>query len=152
RPKAVPVHCKWDGERGVWTDGEFWFDEAAAEKAARFFPDHLVLTEAEWAGRPFDLADWQEHDIVRPVYGWKRPDGTRRYRRVFVWVPRKNGKTELAAGMAILMLVGDGEPAGQVYSIATNKEQAELCFNKAIAMVQRSPTLGQVLESYKTSV
>lgn len=152
RPLAVPAHCEWDAGRGVWTDGPYWYDEVAAEKAASFFPDHLVLTEGEWAGKPFVLADWQDHDIIRPAFGWKRADGTRRYRRIFVWVPRKNGKTELAAGVAILMLVGDGEPAGQVYSIATSKEQAELCFNKAIAMVQRSPTLGQVLEGYKTSV
>jgi phage terminase large subunit-like protein len=152
RPRAVPAHAVWNAQRLVWTDGEFWFDERAADAAARFFPEHLVLTEGEWAGRPFVLADWQEHDIVRPTFGWKRPDGTRRYRRVYVWVPRKNGKTELAAGIAILVLVGDAEEAGQVFSIATNKEQAELVFNKSISMVQRSPTLGDTLETYKTSV
>lgn len=152
RPRAVPARAVWDADRLAWVDGDFWYDERAAEAAARFFPEHLVLTEGEWAGRPFELADWQEHDIVRPTFGWKRPDGTRRYRRVYVWVPRKNGKTELAAGIAILVLIGDGEEAGQVFSIATNKDQAELVFNKAISMVQRSPTLGGLLETYKTSV
>lgn len=155
RPRAVPAHAVWDDRALVWRDGEYWFDERAADAAARFFPEHLVLTEGEWAGLPFVLSDWQEHDIVRPTFGWKRPDGTRRYRRVYVWVARKNGKTELAAGIAILVLVGDAEEAGQVFSIATNKEQAELVFNKAISMVQRSPTLGGsggTLETYKTSV
>jgi phage terminase large subunit-like protein len=51
--------------------------------------------------RPFVLEAWEEHDIVRPLFGWKRADGTRRYRRCFVWVARKNGKTELAAGIAL---------------------------------------------------
>jgi phage terminase large subunit-like protein len=78
---------------------------------------------------------WQEHDIVRPLFGWKRADGTRRYRRAFVWVARKNGKTELAAGIALLVLLGDGEPGGQVYSIASEKDQASIVFNKAAAMV-----------------
>ena len=152
RPKAVHASATWDEARGVWVDGEFWFDEVSAEKAARFFPEHLVLTEGEWAGRPFALEGWQEHDVVRPAFGWKRPDGTRRYRRVYVWVPRKNGKTELAAGIAILILVGDGEEAGQVYSIASHKDQAELVFNKAITMTEKSATLASVLEAYKTSL
>lgn len=138
---------------GTMRDGEFHFDPETADRVARFFPEHLVLTEGEWAGRPFVLARWQEHDIIRPLFGWKRADGTRRYRRCFVWIARKNGKTELAAGVAILMLIADGEEAGQVYSIATNKDQAALVFNKSTAMVQRSPTLGgDILETYKTSV
>ena len=69
----------WDGE--FWRDGpdgEYWYDEATAAKAARFFPQHLKFTEGEWAGRPFVLEAWQEHDIVRPTFGWKRADGTRR--------------------------------------------------------------------------
>jgi phage terminase large subunit-like protein len=131
---------------------DFWFDERAADKAAAFFPQHLRLTEGEWAGRPFRLEGWQEHDIIRPLFGWKRPDGTRRYRRCFVWVPRKNGKTELAAGVALIALVGDGEPAGQVFSIAKDKDQARLVFTKATAMVQRSPELSKHLECLKPSI
>lgn len=152
RPAGVGAHCEWDGGAQVWRDGEFWFDERAADKAARFFPDHLCLTEGEWAGRPFELADWQENDIVRPTFGWKREDGTRRYRRVYVWVARKNGKTELAAGIAILMLLGDGEEAGQVWSMATDNNQARLVFDKATAMVAKSPSLSDVLETLKTSI
>ena len=76
--------------------GKFWFDPVAADAAEGFFPEYLRLTDAEWAGRPFHLADWQAQDIIRPAFGWKRKDGTRRYRRVIVWIPRKNGKTELA--------------------------------------------------------
>jgi len=142
----------WDGDTGVWRDGEFWYDEAKADKAVRFFAEHLCLTEGEWAGKPFILEGWQEHDIVRPTFGWMRADGRRRFRRVFVWVARKNGKTELAAGISLLMLLGDAEPGGQVFSIAAEKDQASIVFNKAAMMVAYSRTLGAYIECLKTSI
>lgn len=72
---------------------EYWFDEAAADAAVAFFPRYLRFTAGEWAGKPFVLEGWQEHDVIRPAFGWKRKsDNTRRYRKVYVWVPRKNGK------------------------------------------------------------
>lgn len=141
RPRGVYKTAVWDDVGLVWRDGVYWYDERAADKAAGFFPKHLSLTTGEWSGRPFILEDWQEDDLIRPLFGWKRTDGTRRYRRCYVWIPRKNGKTELAAGVALLMLVGDGEDGGEVYSIASEKEQASIVFNKASAMVAKSPTL-----------
>ncbi|WP_406871612.1 terminase TerL endonuclease subunit [Aminobacter sp. P9b] len=152
RPRGVDKRAVWDDRSLVWRDGDFWFDEKAAAAAVGFFPEHLCLTAGEWAGRPFDLEDWQQDDIVRPLFGWKRPDGTRRYRRCYVWVPRKNGKTELAAGIALLVLVGDAEEAGQVYSIAKDKDQASLVFDKATLMVGKSETLPADLECFKTSI
>lgn len=142
----------WDAEVGFWRDGPFWYDPKAAQAAVDFFEQHLCLTEGEWAGRPFKLEPWQEHDVLRPLYGWKRADGTRRYRRCFVWIPRKNGKTEFAAGLALLMLLGDGEPGGQVFSIAAEKDQASIVFNKATVMVSYSASLGQLLECLKPSI
>jgi phage terminase large subunit-like protein len=132
--------------------GRYWYDEATADKAVAFFPNHLRLTTAEWAGRPFTLSGWQEHDIIRPLFGWKRADGTRRYRRCVVWVPRKNGKTELAAGIALLMLIGDGEFAGEVYAMASKEDQAKIVFAKASAMVQMSEALSGGMEALKTSI
>lgn len=131
---------------------DYWFDAAAADRAVAFFPTHLRLTEGEWAGRPFTLEPWQANDIIRPLFGWKRADGTRRYRRCFVWVPRKNGKTELAAGIALLMLLGDAEPGGQVFSIAADKAQAAIVFNKASIMAARSPALAAELEILTTAL
>jgi phage terminase large subunit-like protein len=152
RPPAVHVGAVWSDLNRRWEDGEYWYDEAAADAAVAFFADHLCLTEGEWAGRPFVLEGWQEHDIVRPLFGWKRPDGTRRYRRCYVWVPRKNGKTELAAGIALLVLLGDGEHGGQVYSIATDVDQARIVFDKATAMVGKSETLSEELLCLKPSI
>ena len=130
----------------------YWFDEVAATNAVNFFPKYLRFTKGEWTGRPFVLAPWQEHKIIRPLFGWKRADGTRRYRRCWVWVPRKNGKTELAAGVSLLTLIGDGEPAGQVFSIATSKEQASIVFEMASNMVAQSEALEEHLVVLATSI
>lgn len=152
RPAGVGPKAVWNAARSVWTEGEFWFDAATADKAVAFFETNLVFTKGEWAGRPFMLEAWQADDIIRPVFGWKRADGTRRYRRVFVWVPRKNGKTELAAGVALLVLVGDGEAGGEVYSIASHEGQARLVFDQATTMAGKSDTLQQDLLCLKTSI
>ena len=150
RPRGVKASATFDGQ--AWREGEFWFDERVADQAVAFFHDHLRFSEGEWAGRPFRLEPWQEDEIVRPTFGWKRADGTRRYRRVYVWVARKNGKTELAAGVALLAFLGDGEPGGQAFAIAAEKDQAGIVFTKATNMVARSPTLSAQLDCLKTSI
>lgn len=152
RPPWIRASATWCHARSTWVDGEYWFDDKAANSAASFFPNHLRFTEGEWAGKPFHLEPWEANDIVRPLFGWKRADGTRQFRRCIVWIPRKNGKTELAAGVALLALIGDGELGGQVYSIAKDKDQARLVFAKASAMVNLSPTLSGLLETYKPSI
>ena len=130
----------------------FTYDKAAADAAVLFFSRYLRHTEGEWWGRPFILQPWQEFRIIRPAFGWKRGDGTRRYRVVYVEIPRKNGKTELAAGGALLLLVADGEPGAQVYSMAVDAEQASIVFNKASIMVGLSPALGETLECLKKTI
>lgn len=134
-------------------DGRYWYDEEAASAAVAFFPKFLRLTVGEFYNRPFVLAPFQEHDIVRPLFGWKRTsDGTRRYRRCYVWIPRKNGKSELAAGIALLVMLGDAEPGGQVLSIATDKNQALITLDKALQMVALSPDLQQHLVAFKETL
>lgn len=134
-------------------DGRFWLDDQAASRAVEFFPRYIRLTVGEFYNRPFILAPWQEHDIIRPLFGWKRvEDGTRRYRRCYVWVPRKNGKSELAAGVGLLVMLGDGEPGGQVYSIASDKAQALITVDKAIQMVGLSEDLQEHLVSFKETL
>ena len=108
-------------------DGDFWFDEEAADRAVSFFPDMLRHSKGQWAGRPMHLAPWQE-DVIRPLFGWKRKDGSRRYRQCYIEVPRKNGKSTLAAGIALYMLFADGEPGAEVYSCAADQEQAGIVF------------------------
>ena len=131
---------------------EYHFDHAAADAAVAFFGNYLRLTKDRWAGKPFVLQPWQADDIVRPLFGWKRADGTRRFRRLVAWIPRKNGKTELAAGLALLMLLGDGVYGPEVYAIAKDKEQAKIVFEKAAAMVAMSPQLGRDLTVFKSAI
>jgi phage terminase large subunit-like protein len=129
-----------------------WFDHEAADKAVAFFAKYIRHTEAEWFNKPFILQPWQENDIVRPIFGWKRADGTRLIRQVYIEIPRKNGKTELAAGLALLLMLGDGEYGGQGFSMAVNLEQASLVFAKAGVMVGLSEDLRRYLTVFKTSI
>lgn len=130
----------------------YYFDKAKGQAAVDFFPRFLYFVDGEWAGRPFHLAEWQAHHI-REIFGWrKRADGRRRYRFVRWWTPRKNGKTELCAGLAHLLTIADGEPGAQVYSHALDGAQAALSFDKAARMVALSPELSGLYEITQKSL
>src|SRR5690349_10931575 len=102
-PLRTAGDCVWDGKE--------------AARAVDFFPQALSSVEGNWAGRPFALQPWQR-DYISTLFGWKRPDGTRRYRESCLFVPRKNAKTTTAAGIALYALTCDGEQGAQVYSAA----------------------------------
>lgn len=119
----------------------YYLDEAAAEKACRFFPKVCKHSKGEWAGHPFQLEPWQAF-IIWNVFGWKRSsDHTRRFRKAIILIARKNGKTQLGAGIAHKMAVADGEAVSEVYCSATKKDQAMVLFDEAERMVRKSPTL-----------
>jgi len=122
------------------TAGECTFDHRAARRAIDFFHECLTFTAGEWMGRPFVLEPWQRA-IVGNLFGWKRPDGRRRYREAFIFVPRKCGKSELAGGLGCLLTFADREPAAQVYCAAADRDQARLVFNAAKTMVLAEPEL-----------
>lgn len=133
--------------------GPYHFEREQAVAAVMFFPRNLRLTKGEWAGRPFVLQRWQAYETIIPVFGWKCADGTRRFRRVHKWVPRKNGKTELIGGLGIMHLVGDGEHGGEIYSVATKEDQARICFDVGRAMIHRAPSsLRQHLRVFAGSI
>lgn len=117
-----------------------WFDEKAGERAVRWIEKFCRHHKGEWAGKPLVLEPWQRF-IVMCLFGWKRRDGTRRFRKAWIEVPRKNGKTELAAAIAMFLLVADAEPGAEVYITATKKEQALICHEAARGMVRHSPRL-----------
>jgi phage terminase large subunit-like protein len=78
-----------------------WFDVRAAERVRTFFTRFLRHSKGQWAGQPFELLDWQWRKVVGPLFGWKRADGTRRYRRAYIEVPKKNGKSALFSGLSL---------------------------------------------------
>jgi phage terminase large subunit-like protein len=117
-----------------------WFDRAAGEFAVRWIEKYGRHHKGEWAGQPLILADWQR-DNVSQIFGWKRADLTRRYREVWWHTARKQGKTQIAGGVGLFLLVGDAEPGAEVYTTATKREQAAICHEAARQMVRRSPEL-----------
>lgn len=120
---------------------EFVFLEEFANYAERFFEEYLHHSKGEWAGQLLELEDWQR-DMVRTVFGWyKIADGTRRYRTLYGELPRKNGKSTIAAGFGLFLTVADGEPGAEVYSAAADKEQAMIVFEEARRMAQQSPEI-----------
>lgn len=121
---------------------DFYFDKAEADRAARFFPTHLKHIIGRWAGQPFKLMAWQRDEVVRPLFGWKhRRTGKRRFRTCYLEIPRKNAKSTLAAGLAIKLLMADGEAAAEIYSAAVDKDQARIIFKIAARMVESDPVL-----------
>jgi phage terminase large subunit-like protein len=126
--------------------GECYWDAEEAARACDFFPRMLKHVEGPKAGEPLALEEWQAKYIAT-LFGWKRQNGTRRYRESLAAIPRKAGKSTLAAGIALYCLVCDGEAGAQVYSAAYSKDQASLVYRIAAGMVQRSPKLGKRLHA-----
>lgn len=108
-----------------------WYDEAAGLYVVEFFQEFLCHTLGQWAGKPFTLIPWQRDDVVMPLFGWKRADGTRRFRRAYIEVPKKNGKSTLCGGLALYLLVADCEPRAQIFGAAADREQAGIVFTEA---------------------
>jgi phage terminase large subunit-like protein len=131
--------------------GECWYDNEAADRAIGFFRDCLTHVKGEKAGLPFELDNWQE-DIVGALFGWKRPDGTRRFRTAYIEIPRKNGKSTLCAGLALYMLFSDGEAGAEVYSAAAEREQASIVFDIASQMVQSEGVLRDCSKTFRKSI
>jgi phage terminase large subunit-like protein len=115
------------------------FDPRAAQHAIAFF-GFLRHSKGEWAGQTFTLAPWQAF-VVGSLFGWQRADGLRRFSTAYCAVPRKNGKSTLSAGIALYLLVADGEQGAEIYSAAITRDQARIVFNEAKRMVGSSPAL-----------
>lgn len=126
------------------------FDQADAAEAYAFF-GLLCHSKGQWAGQPFVLEPWQQF-VVGSIFGWKRADGSRRFRVAHVEVARKNGKTTLAAGIGLYLLVLDGEAGAEVYTVATKRDQARLAHDESKRMVKASPALRRHVQLYKDAL
>lgn len=129
-----------------------YFDPDAANDVIDFFTGLLVFIEGDKAGEPFVLEPWQMA-ATGATFGWMRKNGKRRYREVFRYVPRKNGKTPWLAGEVAYIIYCDREPGAQIYSAAADRDQAGLVYRHVEGMIAREPILaGRVMthRSYKT--
>lgn len=127
------------------------FDVRAAERVREFFRKFLRHSKGQWAGQSFELLDWQWKLVIGPLFGWKREDGTRRFRRGYIEVPKKNGKSCLCSGLSLYLLTGDNEPGAEVYSAAVDREQASIVFREAANMAEASPHLSSRLNVVRST-
>lgn len=126
-------------------DGKYRFNEVKAARVIRFFETCLTHEKGKLRGQPVLLDPWEKR-ILRDIFGWEMVDAdsgdwVRRFKRVFLFLPKKNGKSLLASGIALYLLVCDREPGTEVYSCANDKKQASLVFNVAAGMVRRCAQL-----------
>ena len=115
------------------------YDKAKAERAVLFI-ENLRHTKGKWAGKRFWLLPWQEQ-IIRDIFGIVDERGKRQFRTDFVEIGKKNGKSELAAAVALYLLYADGEPSAEVYGAAADRQQASIVFDVANQMVQMTHAL-----------
>ena len=123
--------------------GLVWSQESA-DRAIGYFEDVLKLNGGDYEGKPFLLAPWQAF-IVGSLYGWYMDDGQRRFRVVYIETGKGSGKSPLVAGIGLYGLTADSEQRAEIYAAATKKDQAQILFRDAVAMVNQSPDLASRL-------
>lgn len=134
---ACRRHIK-DWETGH--DRGLYFDYAAMDRVIGFFRDVLRLNGGQFDGKPFILEPMQAF-IVGSIFGWKRTDGTRRFRRAYLEMGKGAGKSPLAGGIGLYMMMADGEAAAEIYAAGKDKAQAFVLYRDAVAMMEQSPAL-----------
>lgn len=118
-----------------------YYDEEMANFAVTFI-EQLCHTKGTWAGKKFKLLDWQEQ-IIRDLFGTLKPNGYRQFNTAYIEIPKKNGKSELAAAVALLLCCGDGEQRAEIYGCAADRGQATIVFEVAADMVRMCPALNK---------
>jgi phage terminase large subunit-like protein len=147
--KAIERYGR-DMDRQRDADFPFYFDIAAAEHACMFFPVALRHSSGRWDGQPFHLEGWQAF-LIWNLFGWKRLDGTRRFRRAHVSVARKNGKSTIIAGITLLLSL-EGEHDTQGFIGATKLEQAQIVFRMIEQMIGKSSDLSKVTKRTRNNI
>ena len=137
RPEDYPKLEKYTPTRFMLPTSHY--DEAKANRAVGFI-ENLKHTKGKWDGEPFWLLPWQEQ-IVRDIFGIVDENGHRQFRTAYIEIGKKNGKSELAAAVALYLLYADNEPSAEVYGAAADRQQASIVFDVARRMVEKAPAL-----------
>ena len=130
---------------------DYVFCPAHAIRAIEFFELMLTHIEGSVAGKPFVLSPFQRAMTALIFGALRSEDESRRYREVFIYIPRKNGKTPYVAGLALATMFLDGEVGGQSYCAASGTEQAAYMFRHAVGMIEKNPALLKLVNYYKTA-
>lgn len=131
--------------------GLVW-DDQAAQDVIDFFSLLHHWKGRQFAGKKIVLEPVQSEVILAPIFGWKDSDGYRRFREAYIEMGRKGAKTTLAAGVGLYMLSADKEPGAEIYTAATKKEQARICFEDAQRIMSQSSALREQITPYKHSL
>ena len=137
RPESIPKLQNYIPSRFMLPASHY--DKKKADRAVRFI-EQLKHTKGKWAGKPFWLFPWQEQ-VIRDIFGIVDERGKRQFRTAYVEIGKKNGKSELAAAVALYLLYADGEPSAEVYGAAADRQQASIVFDVARQMVDMTPAL-----------
>ena len=130
-----------------------YYDKDAADFAVMFI-ESLKHTKGTWWKQPFELIDWQEQ-IIRDLFGVLKPNGYRQFTTAYIEIPKKMGKSELAAAVALYLTCADGEERAEVYGCAADRNQAKIVYDVAVDMVHLCPSLNKrvkILQSQKKLV
>ena len=117
------------------------YDKAKADHAVNFI-ECLKHTKGKFYGKQFELMEWQEQ-IIRDLFGIIKPNGYRQFNTAYVEICKKNGKSELAAAVALLLTCADGEERAEVYGCAADRQQATIVFDVAADMIRQCPPLAK---------
>ena len=117
------------------------YDKEKADFAVNFI-QCLSHTKGMWAGKRFELIDWQER-IIRDVFGVVKDNGCRQFNTAYIEISKKNGKSELSAAVALYLLCGDGEQRAEIYGCAADRQQASIVFDVAADLVRMCPALNR---------
>src|SRR5574344_1068991 len=117
------------------------YDKGKADYAVNFI-ELLSHTKGTWAGKKFKLLPWQEK-VIRDVFGVVKENGYRQFNTAYIEIPKKQGKSELAAAVALFLLCGDGEQRAEIYGCAADRGQASIVFEVAADMVRMCPALNR---------
>lgn len=132
--------------------GKYRFDEAKANRPIEFIERFCKHSKGEWAGQPVRLELFQKA-FISALFGFVDSEtGLRKYREAFFMVARKNGKSTMLAGIALYMMLADGEAGAEIYSVATKKDQAKIIFDEVCHMVSQSPYLRKHIKKRKTDL
>lgn len=121
--------------------GRWVYDDDRANHAIIFIEKYCKHSKGRWGGKPLVLEDWQRAFIAAAFGFVDAETGIRRYRELLLIVARKNGKSTLAAAIALYLMMADGEPGAEIYCTATKRDQAKVIWLEAKRMVRKSPAL-----------
>ena len=142
-PQADPLeHCIFPPRERDWDllPG-YSYNKDLADSTVGWFGKYLCFTRGHFKGRPFELTQWWQDQLVRRLFGVVNQEGLRQYRRVLLFVPKKVGKTELAAAISCRLWYRDGELTPEIYTLASDIDQADICFRAATIMIENNKGL-----------